>query len=470
MQLAAKPGFAPSRTAITVAVAILMIGLAASIAFGEAQAAGFFLVLAAIPLCLSIAARNPIIFPFGLYALTVPFDPLLKGSATGNSLTRYVGAATIVALLFHAYRLRRLNAPPRSWYFWGAFMLWVTAGYFWAIEPEQTLMTVEGVGTLFALYTMAAVYPISPRDYVFARRAVILAGTLTAAYGVYGYLHGQRWGTSTRLTLQSGDLQIDPNHYAAFFSIPIAILAARLFLTRSRREAIVVATLLAPMFINVLLTGSRGGLVAVAGALFYAGFRARKFVLLAATSVVGLAITFVVPNVWTRVLDPSQGEASGRAEIWSTGLTVIKHFGLFGSGFGSFAFAYDSVLLQSVQRTFVGYHRPAHNIFVQTLGEVGIPGFILLFAAWWQTIRQNSQIPYGSLYFADRIACEAAMIGIFISALTIDLLWFKYLWLAMMLVLMLANAYRPRLLVGRLPVTRPQRAMPGARVRVPVRL
>ena len=450
--------------------ALLIMVFAFSIASGKTTIAYLTMGLAVTPILLYVAARWPIVFPFGLYALTVPFDPLLKAAnGAGGTLTKVVGIATIAALLFHAYRLRRLYAPPKSWYFWTAYMLWALLGWTWSPYPDDVAATLQIVGSLFALYTVAACYPISPRDYVMARRAIVVAGLFTALYGLYAYAAGQRLGTA-RLALVSGDFQIDPNHYAAFFALPIGLLAARLYCTRDVRERLLLGAFLIPMFLNVLLTGSRGGLVAAVVILVYLGFRARRYGMLGITIAAGTIMSFALPNVWARVFDSSQGDASGRAEIWNVGLTAAKHTGFFGSGFGTFIDVYDDNLHNAVQRLFAGFHRPAHSILIETLVDLGVPGLVLLFAAWYNTSRQNAWVPRSSPYFPDAIGYEAGIIGIFISALTIDLIWFKYPWLAFMMAAMLANVVRPRLLAGRPPVVRRQTARPPAAVREHVRL
>jgi O-antigen ligase len=190
-----------------------------------------------------------------------------------------------------------------------------------------------------------------------------------------------------------------------------------------------------------------------------------------ATALLGaLAMSFAVPNVWQRVFDPKMSDASGRNEIWNVGLVAMKHYGIFGSGFGTFPFAYTDNLHEAVQRVFTGFYRPAHNVLVQTIVEMGVPGMIFLLTAWWQSIRQNRAIPRSSIYFPDRIASECGTAAIFISALSIDLVLFKYLWLDLMMVVLLANVYRPRLLAGRLPVVPRRTAMPQATAREPARL
>lgn len=463
-------GTLPRLAIVAIAVAMLL-GLAIAVAFDKLVLGIEIALLASAPLFLYWAYRRPTIFPLGLYILSVPVDPLLKvGSGAGSTLTKYIGIATIAALLVHAFRMRRLYAPPRAWYGWAAYLLLCTLSIAWSIDGEVTTEFVLTMCTLFALYTAIAMYPMTAQAYVTVRRTAVLAGALTALYGFYAYVGGQRMN-GARLSLAQGDIHLDPNHYSAFFCIPIGIVAARLFFTRSRRDQVVCALLVLIMFTNVLLSGSRGGLIAATLLTLYIGIRARRYVLLGITFLAGLAFTFAVPNVWQRILDPTQGDASGRSEIWSVGIAAIKEYGLIGCGFGAFPVAYQENLNHAYQRLFSGYGRPAHNIMIQTTAELGIAGLIILCAAWWASFRQNAFIPRTSPYFMDRCAFEGAIMGIFVSALTIDLLWFKYFWLCLTLIAILSNVVRPTILFGR-PIAMPRRqaARPAGAVRAPVRL
>lgn len=453
MQQTARFGSAGlSRVALIGAAATIVLGIAAAVGFEKTTIAIALFAFAFVPILVYIALRNPILFPFAIYPVLIPVDPLLKTwGGIGSIYGKSIGSLIIVTMLLHAYRLRRLNAPPTCWYFWVAYMLWALMGWMWSPYPDDVAGALQITSALFALFTAAALYPISPRNYVYARRAVVFAGLAMSGYGLYAFFQGQRMPGSTRLALSIGTYQLDPNHYAAFFCIPIGILVARVYCT-SGRDRIIAGLLLVPMFVNVLLTGSRGGLIASGVIFVYLGIRTRRFAMLGTVLAIGLALTFLMPNVWSRFNDPTQGDASGRSDIWSTGIVAIKTNGLIGTGFGTFVDVYDDNLHNSAQKMFAGDHRPAHSILIQTLVDLGLPGLILLLAAWWSTARQNARVPRGSPYFSDAIGWESAIIGVFISALTIDLMWFKYPWLAFMMSVMLSNVVRPRVLLGRPPV------------------
>jgi hypothetical protein len=82
------------------------------------------------------------------------------------------------------------------------------------------------------------------------------------------------------------------------------------------------------------------------------------------------------------------------------------------------------------------------------------------------SFRQLKVIPKTSEWFGLRLAFEGVIVALFAMALTIDVMYIKYVWLAHSLALMLLNQAFPRelrlrraasLRVRRLPAARPLR-------------
>ncbi|GAC1613829.1 MAG: hypothetical protein NVS4B5_01560 [Vulcanimicrobiaceae bacterium] len=438
---------------VKIALAVCSVGfltlLASTLGRGNPKNAIMVLSVGLLPVFFYVATRWPIVFPFGLYALLVPFDPLLAFISGGGTLTKIVGIASIAALALRALLTRRVLVPPRSWLGWGAFVLLMIISLTWTISVKHTLDPLQIVISLFVLFTALAVYPISLAEFDVLRKVTIFAGVSIAAYGLYafrptrapasmpGHLHYER------LTLSSGRIHMDPNHFAAFFLIPIAFVLIAFLNARSWTARFAYGGMFALMAAEVSRTGSRGGFVGVAIVMLYLGIRSRRYLASAAITVGGLLVSLAFPTVWQRFGDKTQGANSGRNFIWSTGIRAFHDYWLTGSGFGTYPEAYDKYLLLSSQPQFQGWNRPAHNLFISIGVELGVFGLLVLVAVLFYTFRQNSNIPRTHALYSYRLAIEAMLVGLLWMSISIDVLWYKYVWLALAFNVLLANIYRP---------------------------
>jgi hypothetical protein len=389
------------------------------------------------PFAIYFALKRPTVFPLGLYVMLVPFDAILGASNNGGTLTRIVAIASALALLFHMITSRRVYAPPKSWISWAVLTLWVALTALWTIDSTRTALMLGMFVQLFFFFTVLNVYPFDRRDVRLLAAITALSGTVAAAYGLYMYFqHGVLLG---RMSISNGSNEwLDPNHLAASLLLPLAFSIGALFETKSVRLRIAAAIAAVTMINGILLTGSRGGLVAFVLMLLVIAWRTRYRVQIlgffAATGVLSL----LSPTVWQRFTDPTQGSGSGRLFIWNTATRALKEFWLTGSGFGSFQTVYDREILAIYQSTFQGWSRPAHNAVISAAVEIGLLGAAMLLYAWWRSWRDAR----------GNVVIEAAIIALFVVSLFLDVILFKYLWLAFSFAAMAKNAADPHYLVG----------------------
>ena len=437
---------AAGRILAAVAGLFVLLGLASYVVLGGSSRALVVGALGLVPIALYVALRWPVVFPFGLYLVLVPFDALLRTEGgTGATLTKFVAYAVVAAFAIRIVLVRRALVPPAPWFLWAAFTLFAVASLGWSVYPEQTLFILSIFVPLFALYTLAAIYPVTVAETLRFRGIVEIAGVLIGAYGIYAYFTGQRL-VGTRLSLSEGKLHVDPNHYAAFFVIPVALVTSRFLTDRRASVRLASALALALFVVNVVFSGSRGGFIGVGFALAYLAVRTRNYRTTAALAAIALAISVAIPNVWRRFADPTQGDNSGRNDIWAVGIHAFPHYWFAGAGFATYEDVYNDFLVQSYQRLFQGWSRPSHNLIVGTAVELGVIGLGLVLGAWWLSLKQTWDVPRRHPLAPVAYACEAACAGLFVCALTLDVLWYKYIWVAFMLVVMTSNAVHPRIL------------------------
>jgi putative inorganic carbon (HCO3(-)) transporter len=215
------------------------------------------------------------------------------------------------------------------------------------------------------------------------------------------------------------DLAVHPNQLAALISIYLPLLFSLLLAPPGGRRARwlrpALALLAALSVLVLVLTQSRGGWVAAAAGLFtllvlWAAILppsvARRAARLLAVAVVVTALSALlwigpsrVRQLW---LDPPSQSALGtfttlnyRQALWPWAITAIGDFPFTGVGLGAFrqvVFRFYPIAM--TPDPAIGH---AHNIFLQTALDVGLPGLavygaILLLAAvaGWRVARRDA--------------------------------------------------------------------------------
>lgn len=326
------------------------------------------------------------------------------------------------------------------------------------------------------LVLLAAVMPFDRKDSTYGVGS-FLAGTLV------GIVHGwQGWVTwlvgEGQATWRIQSLWENANCYAAFLLLvlPALLLGVRHAPDRRQRLALGVLSVLALM--TLLMTQSRGGLLAFAlTALVFAPLwlwaerklSARTLGLLAAGFVLLGALTLLSP-LGKRLLDPAVRAKQLHSQMfrvytWQGTLRMIAARPWLGFGPGTFPSAYGRYQI-------AGYTRHAHQIFLQTLAESGVVGLLAFLALVGALIRHGLRLlrharaatgPEGPPRAALAIALLAGLTALLLHGL-FDATWgYPGIPLTLLLgALLLLRGLEPA------PVTRP--APLGVRILAPLLL
>ena len=169
---------------------------------------------------------------------------------------------------------------------------------------------------------------------------------------------------------------------AALLLLPALALALWAPGRRLRLAAVPVTLLLG---LVLVLSQSRGAWLAVAAALMlmpWPRYRWWGWVLLVVAGIAIVTVGIIGPNQWETLLFPAPTSPDvtintlpSRLELWSRALYLIEDFGLTGAGPGLF----EPVVLLLYPTFFTGIQgnfTHAHNIFLQTAVDFGLPGLI----------------------------------------------------------------------------------------------
>jgi O-antigen ligase len=182
---------------------------------------------------------------------------------------------------------------------------------------------------------------------------------------------------------------VNRHNFAAYMEMALAVPLGLIFtgaITKDKRLLYITAVAL--MGVSLLLSGSRGGLIAFLAEIIFlvlltTGTKSRSNLalklalsVLLFVAVIGGAIFVGGDTSLTRVAETAASSdlTTGRSNIWKVTIEVIKAHLPFGAGFGAFGVAYtphDSMSggLERVEQ--------AHNDYLQLLADAGLVGLLI---------------------------------------------------------------------------------------------
>jgi O-antigen ligase len=382
----------PSGTPIQWTVFAVLSGVAIGVAstIGAIVAVG---VVVAIVIALIAAMRPESIL--AILSISIFLELVSLG---GVSISRLIAP---VALLIVLIELIRGGASVRM----GAPLAWVIGYSLWAMASG--LWTVSLAGTTFLLLSLAIalVYMLafaallnSRRElerilYIFAFASLFVGALTFLAFFGKLKLSGSE--------LQGGRSQGgtgDPSFFAAYqlVALPLVLTLAAHARARWLRIGLYCAVLaiIGSMFTSL----SRGGFIALAVVIplilalpagaFFASRTQKRFLLLlvvlAAAAVMIRAPTQIVTRVDSIFSEQGSGtsQGSGRVNLWRVAKDTIREHPYFGIGYGSFRPVSNDRLLATPGTDLQHYTlRPsgaeAHNLYLGTAAELGLPGLLL---------------------------------------------------------------------------------------------
>ncbi|HET9029943.1 MAG TPA: O-antigen ligase family protein [Candidatus Aquilonibacter sp.] len=430
---------------VTLAAGVVLLAACAGLLLrrGDLTSQIALIAMFVAPPAIFFAITRPLIFPFCLYVVLVPFDNLLAIGTFGTLtklLAMIAGACVALGLL------RYVRAAPfsrASLLLCGVFA-WMLLSVSWAIDQQAALNALIPYATIFAFYIVLASATPSRAELVVVLVAIAVSGLIAAGYGANNFIHNPFMAVNAaRLVLRNQSTDIDPNQFADSLLAPCALIA--MWGLRSRNLLFKAAAFggISLLGAAIVVSGSREALIALVLLFLYLVVRSKYRVqMLAVMAALAPLLTSMPTTMWMRFTQLASTGGAGRADIWSVGLEAAKHRPLLGYGIGNFQAAYDQFYLGVPQTYPYGFDSPAHNIVLHYGVELGVVG--LAFVALWFVLhwRAMAAIDVKSPWRDYAIALEAALVAIGFTSFTIDLLTYKYAWLVFAAIALLANAER----------------------------
>ncbi|MGA2392544.1 MAG: O-antigen ligase family protein [Candidatus Lustribacter sp.] len=380
--------------------------------------------------------ERPVAMLIGAYALLAPADALLIIGGGGATLTRFVSFLAIFGLSVALIADRAPRALPRVAVAWFVVLVWMIASVLWATNQSMAIQKVEQIGLAVLVFELVALVRSTRIDLRVIIAANVVTSAIIAAYAIVVHPVEARLGAD-RVVLKTATGRADPNDLAAGLILAFALCIAAATSNERGWWRIAGAALSVLLFVAILATGSRGGLMAALLVVLWIAIRARRRIVAGLFVLGAAAISVMQGDVWARFVGDDTG--AGRSDIWKVGVAAFREHWFAGSGIGTFPDVYNSVYLSVPHHFYINWSRPAHDLLVQSFTELGIVGGILVLTAFWFQFRQLSSIGRKDPDLWLRVGLEAATLGYFVAALFIDVLDIKQTWMIPILTVLVAN-------------------------------
>jgi O-antigen ligase len=412
-----------------------------AVAAGAAIAMEQWLILAAAFGILLVVVW-PIEVALGVYTFLIPFESLTSTSDTAApavTLLRYIGGGTLLVLVLTGLLRERLIKPPRAALFWSALVVWGMASTIWAIDSALVGKRIPTALSLWVLYLGLVSVRLRPQEMSRITLFTVLGGAAASAYAAFTFF--QSGNMMQRAAITKGQVESDPNFFAATLLLPFALALGEVFAGgRWTRRLFYIANA-GVIALGILLTMSRGALVAVTAITFVFLLRfGLKWRLMLPVALLGMALLFMPQTFFQRVQETSTTRLAGRLDIWTAGVRAFISHAAIGAGLDNFGNAYDEHA--GAATFFAGGTRASHNIYLAAAVELGIPGLLLLLTAIRFHLRAFQEQCTGRASSPRLVAFEAACWGMLIAGLSLDLLWRKAFWLVWALPVLALRAER----------------------------
>jgi O-antigen ligase len=309
--------------------------------------------------------------------------PGLNGVALSKPVGMILVASWLLALARDGRSLPLLSRDrPALAFILFAFVGWAVMSAGWAPDSAVALSSSSRIA-LIALLVLAVVTGLrTPRDLTLVAWAFVSGAFLVSVVAIA--TGGNKAG---RLALG----ELDPNQLAASIAAALVLALFLLVGTARRDQRLVLLLYLGTYVVTIMLTESRGAIVACAvggmAAIVVAGpFRARIVpivLIIAACGVVYYAV--LAPSGFReRVTQAVATERDPRLDSWSIARRVWEEHPVAGVGLGNFVvveqgFLSDQISLYSARKLH-NIELVSHNTYLDVLTELGLIGFVLFSA------------------------------------------------------------------------------------------
>jgi O-antigen ligase len=248
---------------------------------------------------------------------------------------------------------------------------------------------------------------------------------------------------------RAGYVAGDSNYFAAN---AILALALAYYLLRTKQSIWEKAYCLGCVFVTALafvVSGSRGGFVALCVCGLFVFLRSKKKLRLALAVLLFLPVlVFSSTSPLHRILHPAYGETSSNAAhevLFKAGLKIFLKHPVAGVGLGNFKPTMDSMGLFQKRGGFM-----AHDVYVEYAAELGIIGFLLFVGILvsvyhsLERVRKLAMRYDDEFFFGVTSGMQTGLLGFCVASFFLSAEYQKTFWILIFLSASVPSLFRTR--------------------------
>lgn len=257
---------------------------------------------------------------------------------------------------------------------WIFFLVWAGLSMFWTTNRNASFTVSMGYILILLLATIFMVSTNNIYSSYYDTVWIIMGAIWIVLYFLTGTT---RFEVSSRTTLVILGNETDNNEFAGTFIVPASLMLYKLLQGQEAKKTLLYICSMILILYITLMTGSRGGLIALSVALVVTLFTAIRLTImqriLVAIMVILLAVIawkvvlpYIPEDILLRFSAEELGSGSeGRTSKWFAAFDVMKEANVFRLLFGHGSFGL----------VVLNYTSTMHNQFVQVLVDYGFIGF-----------------------------------------------------------------------------------------------
>ena len=347
-------------------------------------------IVAAIGLAFMLVVFADLTTGVVLFTLLTFFELISAEGGIALSFTKIAGLLLAISWLAQLATRRdaradMLGAHPMITGLLVLFLSWALVSYSWSELPGDAVEAVYRLSLNAILFLIVYTAVRTSRDAVRVLTAFVIGATAAVAYGlVFGGVDPSPYGEAARLSSETQNANELASTLVAAFVLALGLAFA---VKDSPAFRVLSLAMAAFALFGIVLTVSRSGLVALgvaalAAIVFSGRWRPRITVVAVLVALSALLyFAFLAPEASRERVTEFEG-GTGREDIWRVAWRMVEDKPLIGVGAGNFDNASIHYLIAPgglLRDDFiVDTQKDAHNLYLETLAELGLIGLLLL--------------------------------------------------------------------------------------------